>query len=361
MSLQEELNTRVSQGLPLAEIAFPEQISNSHEQSKGLEDSDSDIDFQDVVHKLRKVNQNSVKLMIASNNDQSSTQLSSKKKRVLKIDDDDDEFEASAQFDILTKVSTSYSQSSSSRANSTFTGQEELSTVGDYKGAQSFIQLNCEELTLEQIISDTKSGIPSLYEEKARQQKILKQRQQKNMKNGIEEEEVEAPIAVQTQAPSIDPKLVKEKINARMNGSTFNAKKQHTKKWSDEETLRFFKGLQVFGTDFSLIQKLFPYRTRAQIKNKFRKEEKENSKLVEESIRLNSKRRFNKIQTKLAAEKEKMESITQETDVTERINLLKQQRKKRLNSFESVDSQDIEVAEDVNEIFKQENIPAFLI
>ncbi|KAL4450268.1 hypothetical protein ABPG74_008974 [Tetrahymena malaccensis] len=358
MSLQEEQNTRASQGLLLAEIAISEQISNSHEQGKGLEDSDSDIDLQDVVHKYRKVSQNAVKLMIASNNDQSSTQLSSKKKRVLKIDEDDDDFEASAQFDILTKVSTSYSQSSSSRANSTFTGQEELSTVGDYKGAQSFIQLNCEELTLEQIISDTKSGIPSLHEEKARQQKILKQRQQRNMKNAIEEE-AEVPSTPQTQAPSIDPKLVKEKINARMNGSTFNAKKQHTKKWSDEETLRFFKGLQVFGTDFSLIQKLFPYRTRAQIKNKFRKEEKENSKLVEESIRLNSKRRFSKIQIKLAAQKEKMESITQETDVAERINLLKQQRKKRLNSFESVDSQDIEVAEDVNEIFKQENIPAF--
>lgn len=83
--------------------------------------------------------------------------------------------------------------------------------------------------------------------------------------------------------------------------------------------------------------------------------------MVEESIRKNSMRRYNKIQAKLTAEKEKISTITPETNVDERIDLLKQERKRRLNSFESVDSQDIEVAEDVNEIFKRENIPSSMI
>lgn len=36
------------------------------------------------------------------------------------------------------------------------------------------------------------------------------------------------------------------------------------------------RALRQYGTDFTIIEKLFPTRTRRQIKNKFKKEEKDN-------------------------------------------------------------------------------------
>ena len=54
-------------------------------------------------------------------------------------------------------------------------------------------------------------------------------------------------------------------------------KRQQSEKWKPEETDKFFMALQIFGTDFSLIENIFEgKRTREQIKNKFRKEEKKN-------------------------------------------------------------------------------------
>ena len=42
--------------------------------------------------------------------------------------------------------------------------------------------------------------------------------------------------------------------------------KQRSEKWSKDETEKFYKALQIFGTDFSMIEKLLPNRSRRQIK-----------------------------------------------------------------------------------------------
>lgn len=47
-------------------------------------------------------------------------------------------------------------------------------------------------------------------------------------------------------------------------------------RWKAEDTDLFYKALQQFGTDFELIQNLFPGRTRRQVKAKFKNEEKLN-------------------------------------------------------------------------------------
>ncbi|KAI4726814.1 hypothetical protein E4T49_05497 [Aureobasidium sp. EXF-10728] len=44
--------------------------------------------------------------------------------------------------------------------------------------------------------------------------------------------------------------------------------------WSDEETDRFYEALRMFGTDFFIISKMFPPKTRRQIKLKFVREER---------------------------------------------------------------------------------------
>jgi hypothetical protein len=56
-------------------------------------------------------------------------------------------------------------------------------------------------------------------------------------------------------------------------------------KWSVKDTETFFKALQQFGTDFGLIQKLFPKRQRKQIKSKFRREEKKNPDRIEDALK----------------------------------------------------------------------------
>lgn len=56
--------------------------------------------------------------------------------------------------------------------------------------------------------------------------------------------------------------------------------REKTERWSKEETRQFFKSLQQCGTDFSIIEQLFPSRTRKQLKNKFKKEEKLHPELV---------------------------------------------------------------------------------
>ncbi|CAN6467346.1 unnamed protein product [Victoria cruziana] len=51
-------------------------------------------------------------------------------------------------------------------------------------------------------------------------------------------------------------------------------KRTPSHRWSDADTELFYKALQQFGTDFEMIQKLFPGRTRHQVKLKYKKEER---------------------------------------------------------------------------------------
>jgi hypothetical protein len=50
--------------------------------------------------------------------------------------------------------------------------------------------------------------------------------------------------------------------------------------WSQADTDAFFEALRVHGTDFTLIAAQFPNRNRRQIKNKFKREEKEHSQVL---------------------------------------------------------------------------------
>jgi len=53
---------------------------------------------------------------------------------------------------------------------------------------------------------------------------------------------------------------------------SYKRKKETSKQWSKDETLKFYKCLMNFGTDFSMIQQYCPNRTRAQIKRKYKTE-----------------------------------------------------------------------------------------
>ncbi|XP_066350955.1 transcription factor TFIIIB component B''-like isoform X2 [Miscanthus floridulus] len=55
-------------------------------------------------------------------------------------------------------------------------------------------------------------------------------------------------------------------------------------KWSKSDTDLFYEGLRQFGSDFAMIQQLFPDKTRHQVRQKFKSEEKKNPLLVHDAI-----------------------------------------------------------------------------
>jgi transcription factor TFIIIB component B'' len=58
-----------------------------------------------------------------------------------------------------------------------------------------------------------------------------------------------------------------------------------SEKWSDAETAQFYNALRQCGTDFSLIEKFFPTRSRRQIRNKFKKEERDSPHRIDYALK----------------------------------------------------------------------------
>ena len=54
--------------------------------------------------------------------------------------------------------------------------------------------------------------------------------------------------------------------------------------WNEEATDLFYDGLRMFGTDFEMIAKMFPNKTRRQIKLKFCNEEREDKQKIKETL-----------------------------------------------------------------------------
>ncbi|XP_058003162.1 uncharacterized protein LOC110649928 isoform X2 [Hevea brasiliensis] len=65
--------------------------------------------------------------------------------------------------------------------------------------------------------------------------------------------------------------------------------KTPTARWSKQDTELFYEGIRQFGTDLSMIQQLFPGRTRHQIKLKFKKEERQHPLRLSEALNSRAK------------------------------------------------------------------------
>ncbi|KAK7490156.1 hypothetical protein BaRGS_00018678 [Batillaria attramentaria] len=83
---------------------------------------------------------------------------------------------------------------------------------------------------------------------------------------------------------SMEENVVEEDEDRFFTCSSFRENKKG-KFWTKNETNRFFRALQLVGTDFSLMCSLFPSRSRKELKNKFRKEEKNNRHLVDKALK----------------------------------------------------------------------------
>ena len=73
-------------------------------------------------------------------------------------------------------------------------------------------------------------------------------------------------------------------LTRRVNSGTWG-RRERTERWDDEETEKFFAALSMFGTDFELISKMFPGRSRRQMKNKFNNEERKNPLRINDALK----------------------------------------------------------------------------
>ncbi|KAH8274023.1 hypothetical protein KR044_008104 [Drosophila immigrans] len=64
----------------------------------------------------------------------------------------------------------------------------------------------------------------------------------------------------------------------------FYKRHKRTPAWSSEDTVRFYRSLQIIGTDFSLMCQMFPKRTRRELKLKYKREERMNGPLINKAL-----------------------------------------------------------------------------
>jgi hypothetical protein len=67
--------------------------------------------------------------------------------------------------------------------------------------------------------------------------------------------------------------------SARVTSASYS-KRTSPMKWNINDTVKFYHSLRQFGTDFAIMQHIFPGRTRRQIKNKYAKEQTAHPELI---------------------------------------------------------------------------------
>ncbi|GES62877.1 transcription factor IIIB, Bdp1 subunit [Aspergillus terreus] len=77
--------------------------------------------------------------------------------------------------------------------------------------------------------------------------------------------------------------VVENSLTRRINQASYG-KRSKTESWDEEMTDLFYRGLRMFGTDFMMISKLFPGRSRRQIKLKFNGEERRDPERIRETL-----------------------------------------------------------------------------
>ena len=75
-----------------------------------------------------------------------------------------------------------------------------------------------------------------------------------------------------------------EEIGTRLNSATYSNRAK-AEKWSKEDTELFYRAMTQFGTDFSLIARLFPGRSRRQVKRKYLIEDRADPRRIEQAIK----------------------------------------------------------------------------
>jgi len=164
--------------------------------------------------------------------------------------------------------------------------------------------------------------------------------------------------------PELEKQLV-EVVVDKKKLTTSNSFKNinHSEKWTEEETKKFYRALELFGTDFSLITKLFPNRNRNQIKNKFLKEEKVSRKKIDSVFQQQSSSKLRNIYKKAhnflqdtsnqLGDGEKRPLSLLSKDQTKPAQSTNKTRSDSFHSTTSIDSLDMAIIDDLSDLLKQ--------
>ncbi|KAL4926449.1 transcription factor TFIIIB subunit BDP1 [Aspergillus undulatus] len=77
--------------------------------------------------------------------------------------------------------------------------------------------------------------------------------------------------------------VIENSLTRKINQSTYG-KRSKTESWDEDMTDLFYRGLRMFGTDFMVISKMFPGRSRRQIKLKFNNEERRDPQRIKDTL-----------------------------------------------------------------------------
>ncbi|KAL4967326.1 transcription factor TFIIIB subunit BDP1 [Aspergillus stella-maris] len=77
--------------------------------------------------------------------------------------------------------------------------------------------------------------------------------------------------------------VVENSLTRKINQATYG-KRSKTESWDEDMTDLFYRGLRMFGTDFMVISKMFPGRSRRQIKLKFNNEERRDPQRIKDTL-----------------------------------------------------------------------------
>ncbi|XP_028272940.1 transcription factor TFIIIB component B'' homolog isoform X4 [Parambassis ranga] len=176
----------------------------------------------------------------------------------------------------------------------------------------------------------------------------------------------EESLTVEVQrAKGPNPAHDRDPIFERGSTTTYSSfrKGTYSKPWSSEETDMFFLAISMVGTDFSMICQLFPHRARSEIKNKFKKEERENTWRIDKAFRERRKldiEFFSKLLEKILEvqkNRKKLKSLTDKNSTKKRQR--KAKGKKKLSDVEEEDDEDENQAPDLEKKGeKEEEDPA---
>ncbi|KAJ8916349.1 hypothetical protein NQ315_005046 [Exocentrus adspersus] len=91
-------------------------------------------------------------------------------------------------------------------------------------------------------------------------------------------------------------------------------RQKRAKEWTRNETLRFYKALNIIGTDFTLMVELFPKRTRRELKLKFKKEEKINRALIDKAVMQPCNFNYAELKHEVDMEERELEELQRQRD-----------------------------------------------
>ena len=90
-------------------------------------------------------------------------------------------------------------------------------------------------------------------------------------------------LRANTNLTTVEGEMVNQ-FSHRVNSGTYMRRRPIRARWDEESTDRFYDALRMFGTDFGMISKMFPGKSRREIKLKFTKEEKTEGQRIKETL-----------------------------------------------------------------------------